>query len=1490
MMKQKNLSLFCAGALVSAALLVCASESRAALVGAWSFDEGSGNIAADSSGSGNDAAVLGARWIDSPVGGGGSALSFDGIDDLLNGAGGAATDFTDQPFTVMAWVYPFADDAGVIFDNRYNISGGDSGWMMGLYSDGTLVFDVNGADNNAVTFSEAAAYEPKRWQLIAVTRDGPAVNFYVGGVKIGETAVIADLPVAYSLAHHYIGMAGGAYADHQYGIPNRYFYGAIDEVRVHDTALTESEILQHYEAYKPATQPPPIPELCADGLDNDLDGRFDCFDPDCFADAACPALLAHYTFDDCGAADSSGYGHDGDPRNFSEEDCVDSGLIGGGKALMFDGYNNYVANVGGPLADFTTLPYTFTAWVKPAALDAGIILDNRYEINGNDSGWMVGMMGPLYDPGGIVFDASNGLNENWTFTSPALPYHTEEWHLLAVTRDGPFVTFFADGVQAGDPVSIGSARIRYDSFTSHRLLGAVGANYADHQYDIPNRYFNGALDEVRIYRGALSQAELQQHYEQYAPPPPPPPGPEVCDDGLDNDRDGWADCLDPNCFEDPACPILVARYTFDDCTAADSSGNGHDGILSGFSPEDCVDSGLEGGGKAVYFDGLDNYGYNIGGESTDFRGEPFTVMAWVNLASLDAGAILDNRYEIGGFDSGWLFGVSGTQYGPGNIVFDPSNGTSNNWTFSSQPAVQHTGEWHLLAVQKNGSNATFYVDGVQVGDPVAVGAPPIVYELGTYHRVLGRVAGAYADHQHQIPNRYFRGYMDEVRIYRAIMTESRIREIYEEYAPPTPPPAVPEMCADGLDNDRDGWLDCLDPDCSADAACPPLVARYSFDDCTAADNSGFGNDAVMNYFSESDCVDSGLAGGGKALVFDGIDNYISDAGGAFTDFTDHAFTVMAWVKPSGDDAGAIFDNRYEISGDDSGWLMGLYEGGQVAFDVNGIDGNFLTYSDVEAYLPDGWQLIAVTRSGTEVDFYVNGAKFGDTRTISGQAVLYDWFTGHHLIGKVGASYANHEYGIPNRYFNGVMDEFRIYRGALSEEDILQVYEEFTASAPDADEDGVPDAEDNCPLAANASQEDADADGAGDACDACPNDPADDADGDGLCADADNCPSSANPGQEDLDADGQGDACDPDDDDDGVDDAADNCPMTANAGQADNDADGAGDACDPDDDDDGVDDAADNCPMAANAGQADNDADGAGDACDPDDDGDGDLDEADNCPMDPNPDQADLDGDGLGDACDDDLDGDGTANDEDGDAAEVIGEEGGVVETDDAVVTIPPGSFEEPATVTVISTTGSFKVSTNKGEAFGLADYAITPEGATFGEPVTIVFTYDDTLLKNPRQEEKMDAFWLNPETGGWEAQNAELDMEANTLTLHTYHFSNFAISAPDDADGDGVYESFEGETDACPGSTADGIALNPNQYAQNAGFGAFEVGPDDAQSSVYDMLATKGCTCRQIVAMTGAGQGHLKKGCSPGLMEGWTGLSVQPDRPPDSPGGGKKSK
>jgi len=103
---------------------------------------------------------------------------------------------------------------------------------------------------------------------------------------------------------------------------------------------------------------------------------------------------------------------------------------------------------------------------------------------------------------------------------------------------------------------------------------------------------------------------------------------------------------------------------------------------------------------------------------------------------------------------------------------------------------------------------------------------------------------------------------------------------------------------------------------------------------------------------------------------------------------------------------------------------------------------------------------------------------------------------------------------------------------------------------------------------------------------------DDADNDGVPDAEDNCPYEPNPGQEDL-LEGPPPA------NDGVGDACDNCPTVANADQTDSNGNGIGDACDEavlDSDGDGVPDSVDNCPYDWNPDQTDSSGDGIGDAC------------------------------------------------------------------------------------------------------------------------------------------------------------------------------------------------------------------------------------------------------------------------------------------------------
>jgi hypothetical protein len=212
----------------------------------------------------------------------------------------------------------------------------------------------------------------------------------------------------------------------------------------------------------------------------------------------------------------------------------------------------------------------------------------------------------------------------------------------------------------------------------------------------------------------------------------------------------------------------------------------------------------------------------------------------------------------------------------------------------------------------------------------------------------------------------------------------------------------------------------------------------------------------------------------------------------------------------------------------------------------------------------------------------------------------------------------------------------------------------------------------------------------------------------------------------------------------------------------------------------------------------------------DTDDDGQRDSLDNCPVDANASQADIDGDGTGDVCDicpadstDTCDPGGQA------AEEIDSSTGGTVETQDGelALDIPADSLEGDTTVTVVDAQPTdpdvdLSIGPNSAAGTSLAAYDLGPDGTTFDPPADVTFTVDVTSL-NQKQRDNLDVYKLNEETGKFEPLGAVCvitlgppDMAACTVPLSS--FSVYAIVAPEDFDGDGVPDNFDGQYDACP--------------------------------------------------------------------------------------------
>ncbi len=150
------------------------------VVGLWLLGDGSGEIAADSSGNGNDGAIVGATWTD---GHRGNALALDGASHVAIPASETTDDYLDG-FTYMLWV-----DVGSVPNANSRVMERD--WHNPTIQTGESDFYgsvVTGA-NNIDSGIRGGEHTPGEWAHVALTHDGATLTLYSGGEPVNESSV-----------------------------------------------------------------------------------------------------------------------------------------------------------------------------------------------------------------------------------------------------------------------------------------------------------------------------------------------------------------------------------------------------------------------------------------------------------------------------------------------------------------------------------------------------------------------------------------------------------------------------------------------------------------------------------------------------------------------------------------------------------------------------------------------------------------------------------------------------------------------------------------------------------------------------------------------------------------------------------------------------------------------------------------------------------------------------------------------------------------------------------------------------------------------------------------------------------------------------------------------------------------------------------------------------------------------------------------------------
>lgn len=99
-----------------------------------------------------------------------------------------------------------------------------------------------------------------------------------------------------------------------------------------------------------------------------------------------------------------------------------------------------------------------------------------------------------------------------------------------------------------------------------------------------------------------------------------------------------------------------------------------------------------------------------------------------------------------------------------------------------------------------------------------------------------------------------------------------------------------------------------------------------------------------------------------------------------------------------------------------------------------------------------------------------------------------------------------------------------------------------------------------------------------------------------------------------------------------------------------------------------------------------------------------------------------------------------------------------------------------------------------------------------------------------------------------------------------------------DSDNDGVMDCADICPDTDPSEEAPIKALNPNQFYLDFDTKMFVTGQPAPKTLTFTNVDTHGCSCADIVEYCDYGDGHLKKGCSPGIMKTFVEGSNEEER------------
>jgi len=723
----------------------------------WKFDEGIGTTAYDSANNQNNGTISGATWSDESQCVSGKCLDFNGTSNFIKINQSPTFNYLKE-FTISFWI----KHDGTNSDNYIFYKGSGGPYAVNITGN-TISFNYWNTSGTRTNGIASVTVSPNQWHQITITfKENDIAKSYIDG-KLANSTVISS-SIATNTTDLYFNTYNGT-NNNTYNVK-----GVFDEVKIYPYARTADQIKQDYNSrgtLSGSSANLGIQSSTAPDLNSSLFShwKFDnsLFNSTSTGSTAIAPLSGTANYTSTGKNKQgldftqlytgnftyvSGNTFQDSTKNWTTNELVgyqfatdytpnsqycqgtitsntSTTITFSGSCSSWSGNKYYRIKksiyISAPLTGHSTNAITASLWFKSNTSQGNRIarMSNEafhFTINGNNISTGINTYG-----GHITYTTTNA--------------NDQKWHYMAITYDGSTEKLYYDGIAVG----------LYSTATTVISNGSLTLGSRN---DGMQEFFNGSIDEVKVYNRALTADEIKQDYNQ---------GSAISFGSTNQTIGGTTTSLDYCIPGDTSyCAPPVAEWKMDEgigTSITDTSGNSNTGTIYGAT---WTQGKI---GSALKYSTTNDYVY-MSSLNNKFSGSG-TVSMWVKWTGSGFDYLFDhNEHNFLAFTD-----VNG-------IRFFPNYGADSNDSLIISN-ISWDQNWHQITFVANDTTnlLQIYFDGILKGS-----SSPDWSAATVNNFTIGAISSYRSSYN-------FQGSIDNVKIYNYARTPAQIAYDYNKGAP-----------------------------------------------------------------------------------------------------------------------------------------------------------------------------------------------------------------------------------------------------------------------------------------------------------------------------------------------------------------------------------------------------------------------------------------------------------------------------------------------------------------------------------------------------------------------------------------------------------------------------------------------------------------------------------------------------------------------------------